>query len=409
MLPALLRENRAFRLLFAGQAISLFGDQITLIALPLTAVLALHADAAQMGLLTTAALLPNLLFSMHAGALVDALGRRRKAMLWADAGRAVLTVSIPLAYAFGHLTFAQLYVVGFLTGTLGVVFNVASGALFSFILDREEYVTGSSLLNGTRAFSYMAGPSAGGILVQLLRGPYALLVDAFSFVGSALFLGRMRVEEPPVDDEKRSVLSGARWLLRSEIMRADLAATATINYFNFVFFALFVLYATKSLDVSPAVLGLVLGAGAIGGLIGSFITGRITRRIGIGPTFVLGCFLFPAPLLLIPAARGPMWLVLLALFASEFGAGLGVMILDISGAAISASLVPPTMRARVSGAFMLVNYGVRPLGTMSAAVLGSTIGVRPTLWIATAGALAGVLWLLPSPLPKLRELPEPAA
>jgi MFS family permease len=406
VLPPLIRENRSFRLLFFAHAVSLFGDQITLIALPLTAVLVLHADAAQMGYLTTAALLPNLLFSLHAGALVDALGRRRLAMLWSDAARAVLTVSIPVAYAFGHLTFAQLYIVGFLTGTFGVVFNVASGALFSYILTREEYVTGSSLLNGTRAFSYMAGPSAGGVLVQLLRGPYALLVDSFSFVWSALFLRRMHVEEPPVDDQKRGVLSGARWLYHSKIMRADLAATATINYFNFVFFALFVLYATKTLDVRPAVLGLVLGAGAVGGLIGSFVTGPITRRIGVGPAFTLGCFLFPAPLLFVPAARGPMWLVLLALFASEFGAGLGVMILDISGAAISASLIPATMRARVSGAFMLVNYGVRPLGTLSAAFLGSTIGVRPTLWIATGGALLGVLWLLPSPLPRLRELPE---
>jgi MFS family permease len=191
-------------------------------------------------------------------------------------------------------------------------------------------------------------------------------------------------------------------------MRADLAATATINYFNFVFFALFVLYATKELHVRPAALGLVLGAGAVGGLIGSLVTGRITRRIGVGPAFTLGCFLFPAPLLLVPAAGGPKWVVLLALFAAEFGSGFGVMILDISGAAISASLVPPTMRARVSGAFMLVNYGVRPLGTMTAALLGSLIGVQSTLWIATVGALGGVLFLLPSPLPKLRELPEPA-
>jgi len=159
--------------------------------------------------------------------------------------------------------------------------------------------------------------------------------------------------------------------------------------------------------VKPAVLGLVLGIGAVGGLIGSLLAGRITRRIGIGPAFVLGCFLFPAPLLLVPAARGEMWMVLLALFASEFGAGFGVMILDIAGAALSASLVPPSMRARVSGAFMLVNYGVRPLGTFTAGILGTAIGVRPTLWIATIGALAGVLWLIPSPLPKLRELPEP--
>ncbi|HEX3806117.1 MAG TPA: MFS transporter [Gaiellaceae bacterium] len=405
MIPPLLRENREFRRLFVGQAVSLFGDQVAVIALPLTAVLALHAGAAQMGYLMTTTLAPNLLFAMHAGALVDRLGRRRHAMLLADGARALLTATIPIAYAFGHLTFVQLYVVGFLIGTFGVVFNVASGALFGLIVEREDYVAGSSLLNGSRAFSYMAGPSAGGVLVQVLRGPYALFADALSFVWSAVFLGRMQVDEPPVDDKSRGVLSGARWLARSRVMRADLAATATINYFNFLFFALFILFATKSLHVHPAVLGLVLGAGAVGGLIGSFITGRVTRRIGIGPAFTLGCFLFPAPLLLVPAARGPMWVVLLCLFGSEFGAGFGVMILDISGAAITASHVPQSMRARVAGAFTVVNYGVRPLGTITAGILGSTIGLRPTLWIATIGALAGVLWLLPSPVPRLRELP----
>lgn len=406
MIPPLLRRNADFRRFFVGQSVSLVGDQITLIALPLTAVLALHAGAAQMGYLTTAALVPNLLFSMHAGAWVDRLGKRRQAMLLADAGRAIAIASVPAAYFFWHLTFAQLYVVGFVSGTLSVVFFVAYGALFACVVPRDEYVAGSSLLNGSRAFSFVSGPTIGGVLVQVLRGPYALLVDALTFVWSAAFLGRMNVEEPPPAVEGHGVLTGARWLVRSRIMRADLAATATINYFNFVFFALFILFATRSLHVGPATLGVVLGAGAVGGILGSLITGRIVRRIGIGPAFALGCVVFPTPLLLIPAARGPHWLVLVLLFLSEFGSGLGVMILDISGATISASLVPPQMRARVSGAFMVVNYGVRPLGTITAGILGSTIGLRPTMWIATAGAVAGVLWLLPSPVMKLRELPE---
>src|ERR1700757_1245899 len=145
VIPPLLRENRDFRRLFVGQAVSLFGDQVAVIALPLTAVLALHADAAEMGYLATAALAPNLLIAMHAGAFVDRIGRRRQAMLVADVGRAVLTGTIPLAFPPGHPTFAQLYVVGFLIGSLGVIFNVSSGALFSFTVERKDYVTGSSL------------------------------------------------------------------------------------------------------------------------------------------------------------------------------------------------------------------------------------------------------------------------
>jgi MFS family permease len=409
VIPSLLRRNAEFRRFWLGQTVSLFGDQISLIALPLTAVLVLDASPAQMGYLTTAELLPNLLFSLFAGAWVDRRGRRRRMMLATDIGRALLLATIPVAYALGHLTFPQLYVVAFLSGTLSVIFYVAYSALFAIMVARDDLVEGSSLLHGTRAFSFIAGPSVGGVLVQLLRAPYALLADALSFVASALFLSRMRVEEPPGSSgESDGVMTGARWIRRSPVMRANLAATATINYFNFVFFALFILYATEELHVRPATLGLVLGAGAVGGLIGSVLTGRVTRRIGVGPTFALGCFLFPAPIILVPAAGGPQWLVLLMLFAAEFGSGLGVMMLDIAAGSIAAALVPIRLRSRVSGAYMVVNYGVRPLGTITAGALGTWIGVRPTLWIATVGAVAGVLWLLPSPLMTLRELPETA-
>lgn len=409
MIPRLLRENPEFRRLFTGQAVSLFGDQVTTLALPLTAVLVLHARAAQMGYLTTLYLIPNLLFSLHAGAWIDRFGRRRLMMLSADAGRAVLLGTVPIAYALHHLTFAQLYVVAFLTGTLSVVFYVSYNALFQAVVPREGYLEGSSLLNGSRAFSSFAGPSVAGVLVQALRAPYALVVDAFSFVWSAVFLGRMHVEEPKSSTEDDGgILAGARWIRRSPIIRADLFGVATINYFNFVFFALFVLYATRSLHVRPATLGLVLGIGAVGGIVGSLVTGRISRRMGIGPAFALGCFLFPAPIILVPAAGGPHWLVLLCLFGAEFGSGFGVMLLDITIGAIMAGLIPTPLRSRISGAFMMVNYGVRPIGTITAGILGSTIGLRPTLWIATIGAVAGILWILPSPIMSLRDVPEVA-
>jgi predicted MFS family arabinose efflux permease len=207
---------------------------------------------------------------------------------------------------------------------------------------------------------------------------------------------------------KKLIVAGGRYIVGSPIIRSALGATATINFFNFVFFALFILYATRELEVRPGTLGLVLGAGAVGGVIGSLVTGRIGRRIGIGPAFLLGCVLFPAPLLLVPLADGPKPLVLACLFAAEFGSGLGVMILDISVGSIFAALIPDQLRARVTGAYMLVNFGVRPLGALAGGWLGSAIGLRPTLWIATAGALAGVLWLLPSPVPGLRELPSSA-
>jgi MFS family permease len=406
LVPELLRDNREFRTFFAGQAISLVGDQISLIALPFVAVLALDATPAQMGYLVTAALLPNLLFSLHAGAWVDRAGHRRQVMLVADLGRAAALASVPIAYAFGALTFVQLYAVGFATGLLSVFFFVSYTTLFVVLVPRERYVEANSVLHGSRAFSAMVGPSLGGALVQLLTAPVTLAADALSFVASAVSLALIHPEEPPTETAERGHLAaGMRYILRSRPIRASLAATGTINFFNFVFFALFVLYANRYLGIGPGALGLVLGLGAAGALLGAALTGRISRRIGIGPTYVVGCIVFPAPLLLVPLAGGPDWLVLACLFLAELGSGLGVMMLDIASGAIKAALVPDRLRARVTGAYMVVNYGVRPLGAFLGGVLGSAIGVRPTLWIATVGGLLGFLFLLPSPIPRMRELP----
>ena len=160
-------------------------------------------------------------------------------------------------------------------------------------------------MHGLRALSYVVGPSAGGVLVQAISAPVTLVVDACSYVVSALFLRSVDVEEPAAATPGTGhVVAGVRWVFGSPIIRAALGATATINFFNFVFSALFILYATTELGVSPATLGLVLGAAAVGGILGAVVTGRITRWIGVGPAFALGCVLFPAPLLLVPLAAG---------------------------------------------------------------------------------------------------------
>ena len=407
VVPALLRENVAFRRFFAGQSVSLVGDQISFIALPLVGVIVLHADATQMGYLTAAGLAPNLLFSLHAGAWVDRRGRRRQTMLAADIGRAALLATIPITYGLDVLTFAQLYVVGFLVGALSVLFSVSYSSLFVSLVPREQYVEASSLLNGSRALSFVGGPSLGGLLVQVLSAPLAIAADAVSFVVSAFTLARISPAEPPIEEaEHGHIAAGIRYILGSPVIRASLAATTTINFFNFVLFAIVILYANRVLGVGPGLLGLVLGAGAVGGVLGSLLTGRIVKRLGVGPTLMLGCIVFPTPLLLIPLATGPRWVVLGCLFLAELGSGFGVMLLDIAAGAISAALVPDRLRARVSGAYMVVNYGVRPLGALLGGALGSWIGLRPTLWIASGGAIAGFLWLIPSPVRTLRELPE---
>jgi MFS family permease len=404
--PSLLREP-VFRRYWSAHTISLFGDQISLLALPLVAVLALDASAAQMGYLTAAGWTPYLLFALHAGAWVDRRGKRRWTMIAADLGRAVVLLSVPIAYAADVLTLPHIYAVALGVGTLSVLFGVADTSLFVSIVPRERYVEANSLLHGSRAFSFVGGPSVGGVLVQVLTAPVALVADAFSYLASAALLGRISPREVPSDPEGGGVLDGLRYIASSPVMRTSLLATATVNFFNFVFWALFVLYATRALGVSPGTLGLVLGAGAVGGLVGSVVTTPLSRRIGIGPAFVVGCVVFPAPLLLVPLAGGSDPLVLALLFLAEFGSGLGVMILDISAGSIFAAVIPHRLRSRVSGAYTFANYGVRVVGSLAGGALGSAVGLRPTLWIATAGALAGVLWLLPGPVPRLRVLPEP--
>jgi MFS family permease len=371
-------------------------------------VLTLDADAAQMGYLTAFALAPNLLFALHAGAWVDRRGRRRQMMIAADVGRAILLCSVPVAYVFDALTLGQLYGIAFATGALTVLFGVSDASLFVAIVPRERFVEATSLLNGSRAFSFVAGPTVAGVLVQALSAPGALLVDSFSFVGSGALLARIHPEEPPPDPERGGVMVGLRWVAHSAVVRATLLATATINFFNFVFWALLVLYATRTLDVSPGKLGLVLGAGAVGGLAGAAVATPVTRRFGVGPVLVAGCVLFPAPLLLVPLAAGSDAVVLACLFVAELGSGIGVMLLDISAGSIFAAVIPHRLRSRVSGAYTFVNYGVRVFGALAGGLLGSTLGLRQTLWVGAAGALLGVLWLLPSPVPRLRDLPEHA-
>jgi len=215
--------------------------------------------------------------------------------------------------------------------------------------------------------------------------------------------------DPPVAEHAEGgVLAGARWIRGNAIIRAELLGVATLNLFNFMYFALFLLYATRSLHVRPGTLGVVLGVASVGTLFGSVVTARISRRIGVGPAFLIGCFLFPAPLILVPAAGGPHWLIVLLLFTAELLSGFGLMLLDILAGAMSAAVIPAHLRSRVSGAFMVVNNGIRPLGTAIGGVLGSLIGLRPTLWIATVGALAGMFFLLPSPIRSLHEVPDEA-
>ena len=404
--PRLLRQAQ-FRRYWSAQTISLFGDQVSLLAVPLLAVLALGAGPAQMGYLTAAGLIPNLLLPVVAGAWVDTYPHKRRLMIIADLGRAALLAVVPVLWWTGTLALPQLYVVAFLVGTLAVLFEVAHASLFVALVDKPDYVEANTLLNGSRAASFVVGPSIGGVLIQALTAPIAVLVDAVSYVASALFLTRIRAVEPPAAPRHGlGVTVGLRYLAGSAILRSLLLGTTTINLFNYMFAALFVLYATAELGISAGVLGAIIGASSVGALIGAAVTGRLSRRIGIGPTLVVSFVLFPAPLMLVPLAGGPDAVILAMIFTAEFLSALGVMMLDITVGSVQIAATAETMLARVQGAKRTVNYGIRPIGALIGGALGTAIGVRPALWIATAGAVTGVLWVLGSPAARLHQLPD---
>ena len=409
LVPPLLRDA-VFRRYWSASTVSMVGDQVTSIAVPLTAVLALHAGAGAMGLLTALEWVPSLLFGMHAGAWADRRGRRRQLMIACDLGRCALLATIPVCWALGVLTLGQLLAVVFAAGTLSILFNVADQTLFVSIVAPAQYVDGQSLIYGSRAMSFVLGPSLGGLLTQLLTAPFAIVADALSFLGSAFFLRRIDPAEPPADDGKGGVTEGLRLIAHSPIVRASLIGVAVVNFFNLMFFALVMLYAVRVLHVSAGLLGLILGCGAFGGVLGAAVTKAIAARIGVGLAYIAGAFAFTAPLALVPlapppAGHGTSLAVIAMLFGAEFLSGFGVMVLDISIGSIFAAVIPDAVRSRVGGAFAAINYGTRPLGALLGGLLGAAAGLRPALWVAVIGGVIGAALLVPSPLPRFR-LPE---
>lgn len=406
-IPKLLRANRPFRNYWTGQTISLFGDQIALLAIPLLAVLTLHADAEQMGFLAAVELAPSLLFAFHLGAWADRRRSRRALLVTADLGRAVLLLGLPLASILGVLTLPVLYVVAFLTGTFGLLFMVAEQTVFTSLVRPREYVEANSLLIGSRSVAVVGGKSLGGLLVAAVTAPGAIAIDGVSFILSALFVHRAEVPEPPAASrDSGGIASGIRFIRRTPLLQASLLGTATFNLFNTAFWALIVLFATSELHLGSGAIGIALGVGALGSVLGSVVAKGVAARIGLGKAMILAFVLAPLPLILVPLSPGPPALSVVLLAAAEFFSGIGVMVLDVGLYSFQAAVIPDQLRARIWGAILFVNWGVRPVGALAGGLLAGAIGLRPTMWIAAVGGLAGVLWLLPSRMSQVRDVAD---
>ncbi|WP_329569641.1 MFS transporter [Kitasatospora sp. NBC_01266] len=412
---ASLRRDRRFLRFWTGQSISQFGDRISELALPLIAVGALRVSAAQVSLLTALIWAPNLL-AIFFGAWVDHQRRKRRLMVIADLVRAATLSTLPIACWAGKVTLSQLYLVAVVTGAAAVLFNSAYSPFFAHLVPRSAYLEANSKLSTSRSASYIAGPAIGGALVQALTAPVAVLVDAFSFLGSALLVGRIPLDEPRLPVAQQAELSmltrarqGLAFVVRHPVLRASLGCCSTVNFFTFMANALIVLFASRGLGLSAGSIGLAFGVGAIGGLLGAMLAPRLGRRLGIGRTVALGAVLFPAPLAIMAMAGGPLWSRAGALAVTEFLSSLGVMLFDVNLNSLQAAVIPDGMRSRVSGAFSTVNYGIRPVGALVGGLLGTVLGLRETLLLAALGGSLSLLWLLASPIPRIRSLESIAA
>ena len=405
--PRLLRVNRPFRDFWTGQTISLFGDQIALLAIPLLAVITLHADAQQMGLLAAVELAPSLFFAIHLGAWADRRRSRRGLLIVADFGRGVLLFTVPVAALLGFLTMPLLYVVAFLTGSFGVLFMVSEQTVFTSLVRPREYVEANSLLIGSRSLAAVAGKALGGLLVAVLTAPVAVAADAASFLASAFFVRRAEVPEPEVASEDSGGLAaGVRFIRETPLLRSALLGTATFNIFNTAFWALLVLFATQEMGLGSGAIGVALGVGALGSLIGSAAARRLAVRFGLGRALIISFVIAAAPLLLVPISPGPPWVAMAFLTVAEFGSGLGVMVLDVSLGSFQAAIIPDQLRSRVWGAILVVNWGVRPIGALAGGLIAGVIGLEATMWIGAVGGLTGVLWLLPSRMVEVEDVTD---
>jgi MFS family permease len=403
-----------FLKLWSAETISMFGSTIDDIAFALVAILVLDATAFEVAALGTVLFLPFILFTLPAGVWVDRLPRR-PILIVGDFGRAALYATVPIAYLADVLTLWQLYAVGFLVGTFQVFFDVAYQSYLPSLVDRDQIVDGNSKLEISRSAAQISGPGIGGILVQVLTAPYAVLVDALSFVASGLLILGIRKPEPKpeptmVDGRKagmrHELKEGLRFVLGNPNLRAQAGCTATSNLFSSVAFSILLVYAVRDLELSPGVIGLVFSIGAVGSMAAALTATRISRRFGIGPTTIVVAALFGPAMLLVafaPAGNGAIPYFV----AAQLVFGFTVVVYNIVQVSYRQAICPPRLQGRMNSVMRFVVWGTIPVGTLLGGALGSTIGLRETIVVGAVGGGLAVLWIVFSPQRHLREMPEP--
>ncbi len=397
------RQQPDFVNLWAAHTVSAFGSAVTGVALPLTAVLALGASPAQMCLLRVAGGVPALLFSLFAGVWVDRL-RRRPVLIGADLGRALLLRSVPVAALLGLLRMEHLYVVAFLTGALSLFFDIAVTSYLPVLIRRKDLVGGNTRLQVSDSVASVAGPGLGGVLTQLLTAPVAIAFDALSFALSALLLRRIHAEEAPLAplperrDVWREIGEGLRFLLANPLLRAMTVSSALGSLALSMQVAVLVLFATRSLGLSPALLGLIFASRGIASLVGAVLAGRAGRAMGAGPAVVWGTLLSVLGSLVIPLAGGSLVVAVPTLVAAQVLLGIGSPIYSVNQITLRQSITPDRVLGRVNASRRFLVFGAAPVSALFGGTLGSLLGLRPTLLAGALILMLAFLTVLLSPL-----------
>ncbi|MGE3268972.1 MAG: MFS transporter [Chloroflexota bacterium] len=384
-------HNHDFLKLWVGETVSLFGSQVTLLALPLTAVLLLGASALEMGFLTASGTAPFLLIGLPAGVWVDRR-RRRPILIWANVGRALLLATIPLSAMLGVLRIEQLYVTAFALGVLTVFFDVAYLAYLPALAEPRHLVDGNAKLEMSRSVAQIAGPGAAGALVQVVGGALAVAVDAVSYVVSAICLWLIRTDEPAPPAGQRAslqaeLLEGLHSIFGQPSLRAIAGCTAVWNLFGSAAQAVFLLYLVRDLGISPSLTGLVLTALGPGALLGAIMAQRLAARLGIGRTICLAPVAAIVPALMIALAAGPLSLVLPMLLAALFLQGLLGTIYNVTQVSLRQRLVPDRLQGRMNATMRFTVWGTLPIGSLAGGALGEILGVRAVLVLAVVGVV----------------------
>jgi MFS family permease len=396
--------------LWSAETVSQFGTQFTLLALPLAAIDVLHASAFEVAALTTVEFLPFLLVSLPAGVWVDRLPRR-PILIAGDVTRALLLASIPLVYAVGQLTMGQLYVVAFLTGIATVFFDVAYQSYLPALVERDQLIDGNAKLEISRAAAQLGGPGLAGIIVNALRAPAAIAVDAVSYIGSALFIFSIgKVEQAPERVESRRLRTelreGLRYVLTHPFLKNIAACTALFNFFGNLGFAILLVFARRELGLSPLAIGLALTVSNVGPLLAAFNAHRISSRFGVGRT-IIGASVIGGPMfLLVPFAPHGNAALTFLVPAFVLG-GFSNVIYNVTQVSLRQAITPARIQGRMNSVMRFIVWGAIPLGALIGGLLASRIGVKETLIVGGIGCCLPFLPVLFSPVRGIREMPEP--